>query len=128
MRHAPQGSPPRGATTAKLDYIAARGGRHNSRRFARDQGLKADRTKQVSLGDLRFNQRRAHSQQWLPGKHHRAFGHREEVAGKAEASQIIPKADGCAPELRQRLEVGDLTIGEPQPGEILNGLLKASHH
>ena len=50
----------------------------------------------------------------LTWKKWRAFRHREQIAGEAEAPQIFPEARRDAFELRQASQIVDLLACEPQ--------------
>ncbi len=49
------------AARAKIHHSTAPGHFHHARCLGRDQGLEADGGEQIRFGDLRFDQRRAHS-------------------------------------------------------------------
>ena len=67
----------------------AAGGVHNPRRLAGDRRLEVDEGKRRCLDELRFADRRRHSQQRLIGKDGSALGNAPDIARESQATQVF---------------------------------------
>ena len=84
------------------------------------------RGQQISLDDLRFDQRRANREERLARENRRAFPHGEKIAGEAQLAQRIEKFRRDALELRQRLaDSGSRSSVKCRFVQILDYLLQA---
>ena len=73
------------------DGVPLRGVTH-LRRLGRDKRLMIDDVQKRRFHKLRFDDRRLHRKDRLPGENHGAFGDRRNIAGKTEIFQIFQKS------------------------------------
>ena len=103
-----------GAAEAEIGHIAPGRGIDQPCRFGRDQGGDADRTQQSRLQEERLAEGRGHTQQRFVGEGDGSFGHGQDLAGEAEAAQLV-----------QECRIVGLDAGEV--GEILVRVLEVAH-
>ena len=113
------------AARAELDHGPAAGHFHRARRLGRDERLEGHRREHVGFRDLRLDDGRADGEDRLAGKHRGAFGDGEEIAGEAEAAQVIEEGRRYQAERIEAAKVIDLFGGETQVEQVIDHLREA---
>src|ERR1022692_2428657 len=113
-----------GSASTEINYCAAARDFYHPSRLGGDQRLEADTGQQIGLDDLRFQQRRANSEEWLARENRRAFPHREKIAREAKLAKGVEELLRDDLELRQRFQISDFFFSEIEFGQILDYLLE----
>ncbi len=116
---------------AEVDHLVSAGGEAHPRRLGRDERLEVDEVEQRRLHELGVEDRAAHAHERLVGEHHRALGHRVDVALQAQKGELGEEArveDRPAVVAAQRGEVIDVLSREVEPRQELEGPRQPAGH